>query len=616
MASLVDAFYVAFGFDTSGLKKGEEEVERTTKRTREKVKKDADETEKSAKELTETITKLRKQVVGLFAVFTAGSSVKSFAQDIAALDAGMGRLSFLTGMAVKEISQWRNATRAMGGDGDAVVSGMHALTQELQQFAATGESAVIPYLRALGITIVDEAGGIKTASEIYLDAAQAIQDRGMDPARGEMFLRGLGMTDMALITAALKGRAELEKLLAEQASYAPSEEDTRKAQEFQKAWNQIGITSENVGRRMMVTLAPVIIKIFEGIQAFMDFLNENQDAAVGFFTALTVAVAAFGIAAIGTLTGVSVAATVATGGIILVIGAVAAATSYLIRNWDTVKKYFAGWVDWIREKYNVAARFFGLPQWDDSGGGGKQKAGLSADGATKADDLAGLISRGEGDYNSVNLGQRGGYRSGTRDLENMTVGEVMEAQRRGEFNAAGRYQVIGSTLREAAKAMKLSSNDRFDRATQDKIYSYIINRKRPEIGAYISGKSNDRNAAIKAAAKEWASIQDPDTGKSFYAGVANNSASISSSEVGAMLDKERAKNVPQTNVARGATGTARIVTSNKVSTQKSINHDQSTVVHGGITINTPAKDADGIAREIEPALGRQRFAQQANYGAQ
>lgn len=612
MAGLVDAFYVAFGFDTSGLTKGEEEVERTTKRTREKMKKDADETEKAAKELTETVTKLRKQVVGLFAVFTAGAGIKSFTNDITSLDVGLGRLAALTGMGVRGLSQWRNAIRAMGGDGDAVVSGMHSLTQELQQFAATGESAVVPYLRTLGITVMNEAGQIKTAAEIYLDAAQAIQDRGMDPARAEFFLRGLGITDTALITAALKGRTELQRLLDEQAAYGPSEEDARQAEQFQKAMNQIGITSENVGRRIMVTLAPAIMAILKGIQDFMDFLNNNQDVALGFFTALTLAVGAFGVVAIGTMTGVGIATTLATGGIIAIVGVIVAATSALIRNWDSVKRYFASWVDWIRDKYNVAARFFGLPTWEKEGaaagggdGGGK--------GGGSASDLASLIARGEGDYNSVNLGQRGGYRSGTRDLENMTVGEVMAAQKRGDFNAAGRYQVIGSTLREAVKNEKISPNTRFDKTTQDKIFGYLINSKRPEIGAYISGKSNDKRAALKAAAMEWASVQDPDTGKSYYAGVANNKASISSAEMGETLDKERAKRVAPSNVARGARGSMNVSNTTRTDT-KTVNNDQSVTV-GAVTVNTQAKDAEGIAREIKPALERQKFAQQGNYGA-
>ncbi len=40
---------------------------------------------------------------------------------------------------------------------------------------------------------------------------------------------------------------------------------------------------------------------------------------------------------------------------------------------------------------------------------------------TKASTIDFVISSGEGHYNSVNLGQKGGYESSTRNLTNMTV---------------------------------------------------------------------------------------------------------------------------------------------------------------------------------------------------
>jgi hypothetical protein len=151
-----------------------------------------------------------------------------------------------------------------------------------------------------------------------------------------------------------------------------------------------------------------------------------------------------------------------------------------------------------------------------------------------------LISRGEGDYNSVNRGARGGYRAGTEDLGSMTVAEVMAAQRSGKFNAAGRYQLIGGTLSDAVKAMGLKGDEKFDKGTQDRIFEqYLVNNKRKAIGDFIAGRSNDIKAAINAAALEWASVADPSTGKSHYAGVANNLASISVDDMTRALQASR-----------------------------------------------------------------------------
>ncbi|KVN30699.1 mannosyl-glycoprotein endo-beta-N-acetylglucosamidase [Burkholderia pyrrocinia] len=166
-----------------------------------------------------------------------------------------------------------------------------------------------------------------------------------------------------------------------------------------------------------------------------------------------------------------------------------------------------------------------------------------------------LISRGEGDYNSVNRGARGGYRSGTENLEGMTLAQVMAAQRTGQFNAAGRYQIIGGTLSEAANAMKLNGSEMFDRKLQDRIFSeYLVRNKRRAIADYVEGRSGDLRAALRAASREWASVADPDTGRSYYAGKGNNRASITAAEMESALRNTRATYQQPAAVAAQAAG--------------------------------------------------------------
>ncbi|WP_104012183.1 mannosyl-glycoprotein endo-beta-N-acetylglucosamidase [Burkholderia anthinoferrum] len=173
-------------------------------------------------------------------------------------------------------------------------------------------------------------------------------------------------------------------------------------------------------------------------------------------------------------------------------------------------------------------------------------AGLAGAMSRLADTAFGrLIARGEGDYNSVNRGARGGYRSGTENLEGMTLAQVMAAQRAGQFNAAGRYQIIGSTLAEAARGLKLNGDEMFDRKLQDRIFEqYLVRNKRRAIADYVEGRSDDLRGALRAASREWASVADPDTGRSYYAGKGNNRASITAAEMEAALRNTRAMYQP------------------------------------------------------------------------
>ncbi|AOY96850.1 hypothetical protein BKK79_35750 [Cupriavidus sp. USMAA2-4] len=151
-----------------------------------------------------------------------------------------------------------------------------------------------------------------------------------------------------------------------------------------------------------------------------------------------------------------------------------------------------------------------------------------------------LIAKGEGDYNSVNLGKRGGYRAGTADLENMTLDEVMKAQREGRFNAAGRYQVVKDTLLEAARKMGLGGSEKFGKELQDRIFEYLVTSKRSAIGNYLTGKGSSLMEAIGAAAKEWASVANPATGRSYYDGVGSNKSSITVEQMERALSNTRA----------------------------------------------------------------------------
>lgn len=230
------------------------------------------------------------------------------------------------------------------------------------------------------------------------------------------------------------------------------------------------------------------------------------------------------------------------------------------------------------------AGYNGNPQPADGGVAGDVAYGVgSLTGTIVNSALGQIMKKAEGDYGVVNTGKRGGYRAARVNLESMTVSQVMAAQARGDFNAAGRYQIIGSTMRDAAKTLGLSGNEMFNKAMQDRIFvEYLLKHKRKAIWNYINGKSDDLRGAQLAMSQEWASFADPRTGKSYYAGDGVNKASVGAAQSAAMLQQLRAQL------------TARNSGENRSEVQ----------INGGITINTAATDANGIAQEIRPAVNR------------
>jgi muramidase (phage lysozyme) len=214
--------------------------------------------------------------------------------------------------------------------------------------------------------------------------------------------------------------------------------------------------------------------------------------------------------------------------------------------------------------------------------------------------LADLITKGESrssnPYDVVNMPNanngRGG--AGTRPLEKMTVGQVLAAQASGDFNAAGRYQIINSTLKGAVAALHLTGNELFDNNLQDKIFNeYLVGpKKRPHLYAYLHGQSNDVVAAALDASEEWASVAAPqgtrlrsgataDGLTSYYDNSRNNKASIPAAQMIATLEQERAErdgtSVASNNVKVTPGTTTAATTQNKVAAAQTASHPGTTV---------------------------------------
>ena len=156
--------------------------------------------------------------------------------------------------------------------------------------------------------------------------------------------------------------------------------------------------------------------------------------------------------------------------------------------------------------------------------------------------LADLISQGEGDWNAVNRGYAGDTPGGIvrltgKTFEDFTVGQVMDMQR-GWLYAVGRYQFVPRTLRFAVKHSSVNRLDMFTPDTQNKLFASLLLHKRPTIGGYLLGHHNSLNAALKALAREWASVEYYGWGRSYYA-VGGNRAHITWREAADALNETR-----------------------------------------------------------------------------
>lgn len=131
-------------------------------------------------------------------------------------------------------------------------------------------------------------------------------------------------------------------------------------------------------------------------------------------------------------------------------------------------------------------------------------------------DYIGQFESAGGDYNIV----YGGYTEELdKPLTEMTVDEVLALQEKMKSSgssAVGAYQMINSTLKEELKNGKISGDTLFTPKLQDTL---ILNRLRRIRGLdeFLAGKKTPEEFGLLLS-KEFASIPNPETGKSYYDG--------------------------------------------------------------------------------------------------
>ena len=152
-----------------------------------------------------------------------------------------------------------------------------------------------------------------------------------------------------------------------------------------------------------------------------------------------------------------------------------------------------------------------------------------------------LIRGGEagGNYNAANRGFAGDTPEGIVNLDTLTVANWNSFYATG-YNALGAYQLIRSTFQGAVKRLGLARDTIMDKKTQDLIAIELIagGVKRPALSAYLNGKSDDLDAAVKGLYREWAAIAT-ETGNSEYDGLAGNAANVSNDEAREALQRLR-----------------------------------------------------------------------------
>jgi len=612
--TIIDALVVELGFDAKGLEAGRKKVTETFNQTKESAEKTGKEVEKSAKSAEQYITRLRNNVLALFAAFTAGRGLKEFTADVTHSNAELGRFAKTIGQNAQEIASWRAAGKLMGVDARDIDATFGNLVQQFQQFSITGDSTLVPWFRALGLSMTDASGQMKPVSDLLLELSERVSK--MEPAKATAFLNNMGISP-GMINILLQGPPAIRKLIDSQRELARAQaEDIKAAQERQKAWNAFLNQAERVGTVLLTMLTPALTAVAGMLEEVARWAGDNPNAATAVFGALTgvtlllsgallvnlagsalTAVAA-GFAGLTTLsTGLLLRMAVMTatalpalskaffglalaiestpiGWIVTGIALISAAGFLLYRNWDSIAKWWKRLWTGMSDDTDTASKSIVNNTRPPSARGTTYG---SKGGPTQADD--------------INILTRYGW---SREQATGIVANL-QAESRGDAGAVGdngRAYGLGQWHPDrqarfkawAGKDIRNSSH-----AEQLAFINYELRTSERGAGAALAG-TQDAGSAARVFSR-------------LYERPAGDQGELRAAIAQALVKAPGTASVPASSVASSIAGN-RYQTNNTNTTDVRV---------GSMTINTRAEDAKGIAGDIAPALYGS-FAQMANQG--
>ena len=168
--NIIDEFFVTFGLDPSDYQKGEKEVRKSFKDTRESAKSTFDDVEARGKSAGSVFRSLRNEVAGLILVFAGARSIVDFAGNMLTSEANASRLGETIGMNTGRVIAWEKALKSVGGTAGEADASLKSIQDAMYKFKLTGQ--VDPGFQAFGVTPGDLDPDNSTPEDVLMKLAR------------------------------------------------------------------------------------------------------------------------------------------------------------------------------------------------------------------------------------------------------------------------------------------------------------------------------------------------------------------------------------------------------------------------------------------------------------
>lgn len=345
-ATVIDTLIVRLGLDTSGLDQGQ----RRTRDGLQNMGRDVDalgnKLHTSGDKGSKAFGAIAKSAASFLAIIGGTAAIKRFVTDVIESSAALDRLSKNLQVNVETISAWSQAAEVAGGNAAGLQGSMDMISKAQTELMLTGQSGLIPYFSALGVSMTDAYGKALPVDEVLTQLATRFQ--GLDRTTANNMGRAMGL-DQGTMNLLLKGRKEVEMMLQRQKEQGVVTK--QQAEMSSKLREQIVLSTQSFaafGRELFMSVAPALSKALSILDDMTKWMNQNQTFVKTFLGVLAGGLVAVGLAAI------PISGTAA-----MILG-LAAAIALLYDDWQKFKKGGDSLLDWSKIEPGLKAAVDGI----------------------------------------------------------------------------------------------------------------------------------------------------------------------------------------------------------------------------------------------------------------
>jgi len=292
LPTVIDSLVIELGLDPSNLSKGQKDALAAFSNVRKQAESDGQAIEKAGDKAAESINKVARAALGLFAVLVGARGITDFVAGVTTSDAALGRLGQNLGMSAQDISAWDMAAQRMGGSVEATNATLSNASKILYDYRVNAKNIPIE-LQQLSARTGQNIDMVHGTEGLMLSVAKMAQSLGSaDPNLTYFLLHGMGVDD-ATANAMIKYGAGFQQYLQGVSQYAPSPEQIKRMQDMQTQWVTLQQTANKLGTNLWTDFAPALKPFLEDFQRFGDYLITLQptlkafgDDAAGIATSL------------------------------------------------------------------------------------------------------------------------------------------------------------------------------------------------------------------------------------------------------------------------------------------------------------------------------------------